>query len=305
MRIAIALGGNAISPKGKMGVASEFDLCKKAVEKILPLIRSNQAVITHGNAPQVGNIILRSELAAKIAYPIPLSVAVAESEGEIGYIIEQSLVNALAKHRIKKLVISVLTQVLVDKQDPAFKKPTKPVGPFYSKEEAEKMKSKGLHVSYEKGKGWRRVVPSPHPKEIIEAKIIRDISMQAVVIAAGGGGIPVIKEKGIYKGIDAVIDKDLASACLAKSIKAKTLLILTDVPCAYTNFRKKNEKAIRKIPLKKARHLIKEGHFAKGSMLPKMQAACEFAQSGGTAIITNIKNAQKAMKGKAGTIVTK
>ncbi|MBI4170355.1 MAG: carbamate kinase [Candidatus Aenigmarchaeota archaeon] len=303
--LVIALGGNAIMPKGKMTIASEFSNVQKAIQKIFPLVKNNHVIITHGNGPQVGNILIRVEAALGKAYPIPLSVAVAESEGELGYVIEQCLVNELSKKKIKKSVVSILTQVLVDKKDPSFKNPTKPVGPFYPKKEAEKMKKKGLHVIFEKTKGWRRVVPSPWPKKIIEAETIKAISRKAVVIAAGGGGIPVIYESGKYRGIDAVIDKDLASACLASSIKADLLLILTDVPFAYENFGKKNEKPIKKMTIKEAKHYIIEGHFAPGSMLPKVQAASEFAQTGGTAIITNPSNLKKALSGKAGTVIKK
>jgi carbamate kinase len=302
--VVIALGGNAIMPKGQMSISSQFRNAKEAVHKILPIVKKNHVVLTHGNGPQVGNILIRVEEALGKAYPIPLSVAVAESEGELGYIIEQSLVNTLAKHRIKKPVISVLTQVLVDKYDPAFKNLTKPVGPFYSRQEAKAMKNKGLAVREEKGKGWRRVVASPKPKEIIEAKIIKDIAKKAIIIAAGGGGIPVVREKGIYKGIDAVIDKDLASSCLARSIKADELLILTDVPNAYLNFRQKCEEPIKKLTIKEAKNLIAKNHFGQGTMLPKVQAAVEFAEAGGKAAITNIQNAELALKGKAGTLIS-
>ncbi len=302
--LVIALGGNAIMPKGKMTIASEMLQVSQAMKKILPLLKKNRVVITHGNAPQVGNILIRVEEALGKAYSIPLSVAVAESEGELGYVIEQSLINELTKHKMKKPVVSILTQVLVDKKDPAFRHPTKPVGPFYSKSEAEKMKKKGLAVKQEKGKGWRRVVPSPQPLQIMEADVIKKVLRHAVVIAAGGGGIPVVLEKGTYKGVDAVIDKDLASACLAKSIQADILLILTDVPCAYEHFGKEYQTPIRKITPMQAEVLIEEGHFTEGSMLPKLQAAAEFAREGGTAIITNPANVMKAMKGKAGTTIS-
>ena len=303
--VVIALGGNAIMPKGRMTIESEFSNVRKAMEYILPGIKNNHVVVTHGNGPQVGNIMIRVEEALGKAYPIPLSVAVAESEGELGYIIEQSLVNLLSKKKIRKPVVSILTQVVVDKNDNAFRKPTKPVGPFYDKHDANNMKKKGLHVAFEHGKGWRRVVPSPYPKEIVESEIIRKISKDAIVIAAGGGGIPVLETKQGFKGVDAVIDKDLASACLAKSINADVLMILTDVPCAYENFTAKNKKPIGKITVKQAEALVKENHFSAGSMLPKIQAAIKFAHAGGTAIITNPQSVRKALSGKAGTIVIK
>lgn len=303
--VVIALGGNAVMPKGKMTLVAEFANVRKAVSYILPVVKKHQTAISFGNAPQIGNILIRVEEALGKAYPIPLSVAVAESEGELGYIIEQSLVNLLSKKRVKKPVISILTQVVVDKKDKAFRHPTKPVGPFYSAKEAKKMKRKGLHVAFEQGKGWRRVVPSPRPLKIVEAEIIKKISKEAVVIAAGGGGIPVVETKQGYKGIDAVIDKDLASACLAISMKADLLLILTDVPCAYKNFGMKDQKPIGKISAAQAAALIKENHFPAGSMLPKIEAAVWFAKIGGTTIITNPQSLQKALSGKAGTIISK
>ena len=305
MRIVVALGGNAIAPKGKMSVGSQFSCANRAMEHLLPIIRRNHVVFTHGNGPQVGNILIRSREALKPAYLIPLSVAVAESEGEIGYIIEQSLANTLSSHNLRKPVVSVLTQVLVDKNDKAFSNPTKPIGPFYSRNDASRLKRQGLHMAYEKGKGWRRVVPSPYPLKIMEAGAIKNIARHAIVIAAGGGGIPVCRQGRSLKGVDAVIDKDLASACLAKSMKADRLLILTDVQSAYKNFGQKNQKPIGKIKMRDAQRLIEEGHFAAGSMLPKIQSAMQFARSGGTAIITDIANARKAMQGKAGTVVYK
>ena len=309
--VVIALGGNAVMPKGKMTVGAEFANVRKAMSYILPVVEKHRTVITHGNAPQVGNILIRSEAALGKAYPIPLSVAVAESEGELGYIIEQSLLNLLSKKKVRKPVVSVLTQVVVDKNDSAFRHPTKPVSPFYSKAEAMKMKKKGLHVALEQGKGWRRVVPSPQPKEIVEAGIIKDISKRAVVIAAGGGGIPVVKTKQGYRGIDAVIDKDLASACLAISMKADLILILTDVPCAYMNFGKKNRKPIKSIDTRghfnagNEEGRIREEFFGAGSMLPKVNAGLWFARNGGKTIITNPQSLQKALSGKAGTIIKK
>ena len=309
--VVIALGGNAIAPKGKMAISSQFSNVRKTMECVLPVIKNHHAVVTHGNGPQVGNILIRVEEALGKAYPIPLSIAVAESEGEMGYIIDQSLVNLLLKKNIRKPVLSVLTQVVVDKNDPAFRSPAKPVGPFYSKAEAAKMKKKGLHVALEQGKGWRRVVPSPQPKAIVEAEIIKKISREAVVIAAGGGGIPVVETKQGYKGIDAVIDKDLASACLAISMKADLLLILTDVTCAYKNFGRKNQKPIKSIDTRGRFHAgneegrISSEFFSAGGMLPKVNAGLWFARNNGTAIITNPQSLQKALSGKAGTIITK
>ena len=298
MLIVIALGGNALLKRGeKLSIGTQEKNVRAAVKSIKNITKKHHAVVTFGNAPQVGNIMIQVESALGKAYPVPLHVAVAESEGEIGYLLVQALHNEL-----KKPVVSILTQVIVDKNDAAFKNPTKPIGPYYSKKEMTILREKGYSMKKING-GYRRVVASPKPIKIIEAPVIKKLtSMNVIAIAAGGGGIPVYKKHGLH-GIDAVIDKDLASACLAKSIGAQLLLILTDVPCAYINYGKKNQKELRKLSIKEAKKLLKEGHFPAGSMGPKIQASIEFAESGGKAIITNFASLKKAMKGKAGTIV--
>lgn len=311
MKMVIALGGNALTPsKKKVEYSDLAHNIKQACRYIANIINSkNQVVIVFGSGPQIGALILQNEIAKNNVSPMPLDVLDAELQGELGYIVEQSLMNLLSRHRIKKPVVSVLTQVVVDRKDPAFHNPTKPVGPFYTKAEASNMKKKGLAVAFETGRGWRRVVPSPRPKRIVEAGVIRGMSRHAVVIAAGGGGIPVVETKRGYRGVDAVIDKDLASACLAISMKADILLILTDVPCAYINFLEKNQKPIKHINTKGHFHAgneegcISSGFFGAGSMLPKIQAGLWFARNGGTAVITNPASAAKALSGKAGTII--
>jgi carbamate kinase len=298
MLIVIALGGNALLKRGeKLSIGTQEKNVRAAVKSIKNITKKHHAVVSFGNAPQVGNIMIQVESALGKAYPVPLHVAVAESEGEIGYLLVQALHNEL-----KKPVVSILTQVIVDKNDIAFKNPTKPIGPYYSKKEMTILRKKGYVMKKING-GYRRVVASPRPLRIVEAPIIKKLaSMNIITIAAGGGGIPVFKKHGLH-GIDAVIDKDLASSCLAKSIGAQLLLILTDVPCAYINYGKKNQKELRKLSIKEAKKLLKEGHFPAGSMGPKIQASIEFAESGGKAIITNFASLKKAMKGKAGTIV--
>ena len=298
MLVVIALGGNALLKRGE---PLSYDAQEKNVElaakSIKNIAKNHKIVITHGNGPQVGNIMIQVESALGKAYPVPLHVAVAESEGEIGYLLEQALYNEL-----KKPVASILTQVIINKNDIAFKNPTKPIGPYYSKKESELLKKKCYAMKKING-SYRRVVASPKPLSIVEAPIIKKLaSMGIITIAAGGGGIPVFKKHGLH-GIDAVVDKDLASACLAKSINADMLIILTDVPCVYLNYGKKNQSALRKLSIKEARKLLKEGHFPEGSMGPKIEAVIEFAETGGKAIITNFSSLREALHGKSGTVV--
>lgn len=300
--LVIALGGNALLKKGeKPSLSVQLKNVNEAVRNIIPIIRKFPAAITFGNGPQVGNIMIQVEEALGKAYPVPLYIAVAESQGEIGYMIEQALLNS----RLEKPVISMLTQVLVSSNDSAFKNPAKPIGPFYGRKQASLLEKKGMTVKKVIG-GYRRVVPSPKPLEIIESGIIRKLVKSAVVIAAGGGGIPVCRKGSRLKGIDAVIDKDLASACLASSIKADTMLILTGVDCAYLNYQKRNQTPIKRMSTKEAKRFLKEGHFPEGSMGPKVQAAINFLENGGERIIiTSPQKAGKAMKGKAGTLITR
>ncbi len=300
--IVIALGGNALLKKGeKPSVSVQLRNVSKAVAGIVPVIRKSPAVITFGNGPQVGNIMIQVEEALGKAYPVPLHVAVAESQGEIGYMIEQALINT----KTKRPVVSMLTQVLVSKNDRAFKNPTKPIGPFYNENQAGMLRKKGMIIKKVIG-GYRRVVPSPQPLKIIEADAIRNLTNSAVVIATGGGGIPVCMENGKMKGVDAVIDKDLASACLGNSISADSLLILTGVDCVYTDYTRINQKPIKKMNIREAKKFLKEGHFPEGSMGPKVQAAINFLENGGKrVIITSPEKIRQAMEGKAGTLVTR
>lgn len=298
MLTVVALGGNALLRKGEKSFDKQFINAQKAIKNISPLARE-KLVITHGNGPQVGNIMIRVEEALGKAYPLPLYAAVAESEGEIGFLLSQVIRNIL-----RKPVVSVLTQVLVDTQDRAFQKPTKPIGPFYTRREAMQLKRKGFEMRKVNG-GWRRVVASPKPLRVIESHIVKKLVRHAIVIAAGGGGVPVVRSRGRLHGIDAVIDKDLASACLAKSLHANVLMMLTDVDNAYLNYGKSNQKALGKIKAREARKYMEEGHFGEGSMKPKIEAAISFAEHGGKAIITSFAAARKAVKGKAGTIVMK
>ena len=300
MLAVIALGGNVLLKRGEpLSFDTQERNVRKAVKSIKNVAKNNKIIITHGNGPQVGNIMIQVESALGKAYPVPLHVAVAESEGEIGYLLEQALYNEL-----KKPVASILTQVIVNRRDPAFKKPTKPIGPYYNKRQSMILQKKGYSMKKING-GYRRVVASPKPLRIVEAPIIKKLAfMNIIAIAAGGGGIPVFKKHGLH-GIDAVIDKDLASACLAKSIGADMLLILTDVSCVYLNYGKKDQRQLNKLTINEAKRLLAEGHFPEGSMGPKIEAAIEFAEYGGKAIITNFSSLRAAVAGKSGTIVTK
>ena len=296
MKLLIALGGNALSNKSSK---KETILNLKKISPILAdLIKNNKVVITHGSGPQAGALMLQNRLSSKKIPEMPLDVIDAEVQGQLGYLIEQVLINELNKKRIKKSVITVLTQVLVDKNDKAFRNPSKFVGPYYKK------KPKG---NYKKDSmGYRKVVPSPYPREILESKVIKNLfNKNIVVIAAGGGGIPVYNKNGL-KGVEGVIDKDLASSILADKINVHTFIILTNVSNVFLNFKKKNQKALRKAKLKDIKKYLKEGHFLEGSMKPKIQAAIKFLELGGKkVIITDSKNISKALKGSRGTIIEK
>lgn len=285
----VALGGNALLRGNEIGTIQQqekntYDTC---VHLVKLLKDGYELVITHGNGPQVGNIMLRNEAGYK-EYKIPkmpLDICVADSQGGIGYMVEQQIKNILRENKIRKNVVTIITQVLVDKNDPAFSEPTKPVGGFYLKEEAELLAKSGGLVFKEdpRKRGWRRVVPSPKPVDILNRKIIRDLVKRGnIVIAAGGGGVPVyLDEKKNLVGVEAVIDKDLASSLLATEINADAFFILTDVPNVYLNFHKPNQQKLEKITVQEAEKYLEAGEFADGSMGPKILAAIQFVKNGG------------------------
>ncbi len=285
----VALGGNALLEAGQKGTIDEQEEnAYKTAEKLLVLLKKDyNLVITHGNGPQVGNIML-SNTAGKKLYNIPempLDICVAYSQGFIGYIIEQQLRNVLKANEMDRDIISIITQVLVNKDDPAFNNPTKPVGPYYTKEEIEKnaKTSKGTFAKDPKSRGYRKVVASPKPLVISNTKSIEKIAREGhIVIAAGGGGIPAfyVKENKL-QGIDAVIDKDLASSLLALKINADKFFMLTDIPKVCLNFNTPKEKKIDRMNIAEARQYLEEGHFAEGSMAPKIRAAINFVESSG------------------------
>ena len=285
----VALGGNALLHGNEPGTIQQQE--KNTYDTCIHLIKLIQdgfnIVITHGNGPQVGNIMLRNEAGYKEHRipKMPLDICVADSQGGIGYMIERQIKNILSDHKIRKNVVTIITQILVDINDPAFKEPTKPIGAFYLKEEAELLTRSNNFIFKEdpRKRGWRRVVPSPEPEEIMNKKIIKDLVKKGnIVIAAGGGGVPVYKgtDKKLY-GVEAVIDKDLASSLLAREIGADAFYILTDVPKVYLNFHKSNQQALDKIKVSKAEEYLVNGEFADGSMAPKILAAIRFVKNGG------------------------
>lgn len=304
--VVVALGGNALLQQNQRGtIVEQRAAVQNSVKQIVHLIQAGyRVVLTHGNGPQVGNILLQNEIASEKIPPMPLDVCGSESQGMLGYLIQQSLKNELQAVGIKTPVATILTQVIVDINDPAFKNPTKPVGSFYTKEVAEKnMKEKGENWIEDSGRGWRKVVPSPKPQEIAEIDTIETLVKNNVItVAGGGGGIPVIKEDNRLVGVEAVIDKDLASSLLARALKADILAIITDVPYVSINYGKYNQQDLQSISLDEAKKYLGQGYFGKGSMEPKVRAAIEFVEiEGGEAVITSLENLEAGIKGLTGT----
>jgi len=308
--IVIALGGNALLQRGQKGTFDEqYENVKVTVARIADLIqRGYKIVLTHGNGPQVGATLLRHEAAKNIVPTFPLDACGAETQGFIGYMIQQALRNELKARGIDKFVVTVITRVIVDKDDSAFQNPTKPIGPFYTKEEADKVKVQKPEVVIKEdaGRGYRRVVPSPDPKIIAERLAIRSlVDAGFVVVACGGGGIPIVEEGGHAVGVEAVIDKDLAAQRLATLIGANTLVILTDVDGAYVNHGKPDQQLIREVTSGKLRNYMKEGQFKEGSMAPKVEAAIRFVDNGGErAIIAALGKLIEALDNTTGTQIT-
>jgi len=305
----VAIGGNSlITDEDHQTVADQFEAAWETCAHIASMVEQGwEVVITHGNGPQVGSILLRSEMASKAVHTVPLDSCVAETQGELGYMIQQCLHNQFNLRAIKRSVATVVTQTLVRKNDPAFVNPTKPIGPFYSKRKAEKyVKERRWCMVEDSGRGWRRVVPSPLPVRIIELEAIKALANQGVVvIATGGGGIPVVEERGKLKGVEAVIDKDYASAILAIGLKARLLLISTAVEKVALNFGKPNQKLIDKMTLHEAKKYYRQGHFPPGSMGPKIRAIINYLEhEGKKAIITNPENLENALLEKTGTHIT-
>ncbi len=305
----VAVGGNSLILDSKhQSVPDQYDAAARTMVHVADMIEQGyNVVLTHGNGPQVGFILLRSEIARSQIHPVPLDSCGADTQGAIGYNFQMALGNEFKKRGIKKPVVTVVTQVLVDKNDPSFKKPSKPIGQFYTEAESkDRIAKDGWDMVEDAGRGWRRVVASPLPLEIIEENAINALTEKGFcVVAVGGGGIPVIRdENGMLKGTAAVIDKDFASALLASNIKADTFIVSTAVPKACLNFGKPDQKDLDKVTVAELEKYCAEGHFKPGSMLPKCEAIIKFIRNGGKhAIITNPENLAKAVKGQAGTHV--
>ena len=306
----VAIGGNSlISDKAHQTVEDQYQAAKETTFHIADMIEQGWDVaIGHGNGPQVGFILRRSEIAAKVEgmHEVPLDVCGADTQGAIGYALQQNLQNELYRRGVKKNVVTVITQVLVDKDDPAFKNPTKPIGGFMDEPEAVRRKQEqDWTVVEDAGRGWRRVVASPLPKEIVELETVETLLERGIItITVGGGGIPVIDSgDGNYQGVAAVIDKDFASSLLAQNIKADLFVISTAVEKVALNFGKPDEKWLDKMTLSEAKAYLAEGiHFAKGSMAPKIQAIIWYLEAGGKqALITNPENIGRALNGETGT----
>lgn len=305
-KILVALGGNALVKTGQRGtVAEQTENLRESLAGVVELIRrGHRVVITHGNGPQVGHILIRTEEARGKAYDLPLDVCVAQSQGEMGYLIQQGLQRLLHRSGLDRPVAALVTRTVVSRDDPRMQTPSKPVGPFYAKDQAMRLKAEGVRMMEDAHRGYRRVVPSPLPLRIIEADVIRRLFDEGVVVVAcGGGGIPVsVEADGTLTGVEAVVDKDLASSVLAVSIGADTILDLTAVDSVKLHFGSPQEKSLETLTAADARKYLGEGHFAPGSMGPKIEAAANFLEQGGRAVVITLpERVLEALEGRAGT----
>jgi carbamate kinase len=306
--LLVAIGGNATHPENIKGTTEEQEVvADRAAEALVPLIRkSKKMLITHGNGPVVGKILLRMMMTRHAIPPMRLDVCVAHSQGGIGYILIQSLENALRRAGIQREAACVVTQVEVERGDAAFESPSKPVGPFFSEQEAQDLEAKGWRMMEDAGRGWRHCVPSPMPRRILNLGVIQTLLDAGVlVIAGGGGGVPVVREAdGSWTGVEAVVDKDLTSTLLANSLRIPDLLILSAVERVSVNFGKPQQRELKEVTLSDIKRYQREGHFAKGSMGPKVDAAIRHVESGGRrAIIGHLEHAGAALEGRSGTHV--
>ena len=305
--VLVAMGGHAFMQPGETGTIEDHERNAARIATLLMTLveRDYHVCITHGNGPQVGNLLLQQEVAGSGVPALPLDVLVAMTEGSLGYILQQALLNELRKRQSKRYVVTVVTQVVVDENDPAFQEPSKPIGPFLSREEAEKRRDAlGWKVKEDAGRGWRRLVPSPSPRRVVQRHMIRDAVRQGhIVVACGGGGIPVHrKPDGQFGGLEAVIDKDLTSSVLATDVGAALLVILTAVKQVCANFGRPDERPLGAVTLEEIEKLQVEGHFPPGSMGPKIEAVVRFLRAGGRrALITNPESLPQAIDGRAGT----
>lgn len=313
MKIVIAIGGNALVTPGTEGdIADQFAHSRRMAGPIADVVeRGWQVTITHGNGPQVGSIMRRVELASDTVYPIDLGLAVADTQAGMGYMLAQTLRNELHRRGDDRACAAIVTSVVVDRDDPAFSRPTKPIGPFMSRDRAERHRiDDGWHVVEDGSRGWRRVVPSPRPVRIVQLPVIRDLVQAGhLLVVAGGGGIPIVEDAdGAYDGVEAVIDKDLTSALLAANIEADALVIVTGVESVYLDYEGPAQRPLRTATVDQVRALMSDGHFAEGSMLPKMRAAVQFLTArrdpAARAIITDWSDLPAALDGENGTTIT-
>jgi carbamate kinase len=306
-RVVVAVGGNAIHPEHEAGTAEQqADLADSAAAALLPLCLSDQEVLlTHGNGPVVGKILMRQALASGDVPPMPMDVCVAHSQGGIAYLLMRSLENALRRQNNVRNVVCLLTQVEVDENDPAFSNPQKPVGFFYTQAQASEIQGRlGWTLQEDAGRGWRYVVPSPQPRHVADIAVVDTVLRNgAIAIAGGGGGIPVVRDdNGTRRGVNAVIDKDLTAALMARLLGAETLIILTAVDSVRLNFGRANESVLEDVAVADMRAFQSAGHFAAGSMGPKVEAALRFVEGGGRrAVIAHLNDAAAAYAGRAGT----
>ena len=307
--VVIAIGGNAILKEGQVGTVEEqLANVDSACGPIVDLYAKGfRIILVHGNGPQVGNILLQVEAGADTVAPQTIDLAGAQTQGQLGYMIQRSVHNHFTRRGVAGKITSVVTQVIVDARDPAFQNPTKPIGPFYTQQRAEELHRLNPQQVFREdaGRGWRRVVPSPRPIRIIERDSVRSLLDQNhIVVAGGGGGIPVAVEGDHYVGMEAVVDKDLVSAAIARDLNADKLIILTGVPQVYVDFGTPNQRPIHRMSAEDAKGYLEEGQFPPGSMMPKIQATLEYLENGGKeVVITSIDQLAQAAEGKTGTVI--
>jgi carbamate kinase len=303
----IAFGGNAILPQEQRGLQSEqMKNAQKAARLMIHVVKKGyDLIIVHGNGPQVGNLLIQMEESINKVPPFSLEVCDAMTEGSMGFMLEKAIINELRKHSLDKEVATVITQIVVDREDPAFENPTKPIGPFYSKYRAQILtREKKWEMIEDSGRGFRKIVPSPMPIDVVPKRIIHDLVHSGkIVIAAGGGGIPVIiNGRGLFQGVEAVIDKDFSAGLIAKEVKCNLFIILTNVPKVYKNFKKPDETPLDKIDVDEAEDLLAQGQFPPGSMGPKIKAAIDYIRSGGKEVlITSSNHLKAALINRSGT----
>jgi carbamate kinase len=307
MRLLLALGGNAMTaPDGRARPEDQIGAARVAMREVAVLVADGvDVVLTHGNGPQVGNLLVKNELAASVVPPVPLDWCGAQTQATLGFVLMNALDEALRGLGVERGCAAVVTRTLVDPDDTGFQRPTKPIGRYLSRDEASVLIEHGETWEDRGARGWRRVVASPEPLEILDAGAVRTlVEAGYVVVANGGGGVPVVREDGILRGVEAVIDKDLGAALLARTVRADVLVIATDVPNAVLRFGEPDAEPLGRVDVRRMRALAAEGHFASGSMGPKVEAACRFVEDGGShAVITDLADIQDAVAGRTGTVV--